>query len=173
MGAMDKLKEWGVLKPKEPRATTSAQPRKAPTQVHAQRPAIRANPAARPVGESELERRRAELARRFTDLQWDLGGVAYEMASRDHFRLDVLTRQAATLQEVDAELAEVERLLKLQSGGAAGSCEACGALYARGAGFCWHCGAALLSEAGRSPVPAPVNAPVATASSAAGGGEPT
>jgi hypothetical protein len=33
------------------------------------------------------------------------------MAIRDHFRLDVLVRRAAKLQERDAELAEVERLL--------------------------------------------------------------
>ena len=31
------------------------------------------------------------------------------MAIRDHFRLDVLVRRAAALQERDAELAEVER----------------------------------------------------------------
>jgi hypothetical protein len=35
------------------------------------------------------------------------------MAIRDHFRLDVLVRRAAKLQDRDAELAEVERLLRL------------------------------------------------------------
>ena len=44
------------------------------------------------------------------------------MAIRDHFRLDVLTRQAAKLQQVDAELGEVERMLKLDQAGAAGAC---------------------------------------------------
>ena len=33
------------------------------------------------------------------------------MAIRDHFRLDVLIPRAAALQERDAELGEVERLL--------------------------------------------------------------
>ena len=42
-------------------------------------------------------------------MQADLGGVFYEMAIRDHVRMDVLTRKAAELQRVDAELAQVER----------------------------------------------------------------
>ena len=62
---------------------------------------------------SELLRRRDELAREVTELHWDLGGLTYEMAIRDHFRLDVLVRRAAKLQDRDAELAEVERLLRL------------------------------------------------------------
>ncbi len=94
----------------------------------------------------ELERRREQLAAQLTELQWDLGGVAYEMAIRDHFRLDVLTRQAAKLQQVDAELAEVERLLRLDQAGAAGACGNCGALYARGAVFCWQCGKDLMPQ---------------------------
>jgi phosphatidylinositol-3-phosphatase len=59
----------------------------------------------------ELERRREELAGRVAELHWDLGGLAYEMAIRDHFRNDVLLRRAAELQELDTELAEVERQL--------------------------------------------------------------
>ena len=66
--------------------------------------------------------------------------MAYEMASRDHYRLDVLNKQAAKLQEVDAELGQIERLLKLGTAGAAGTCPACGSLQARGAVFCWQCG---------------------------------
>ncbi len=54
------------------------------------------------------------LAEQVTELHWDLGGLAYEMAIRDHFRLDVLVRRAAVLQERDAELAEVERMLRMQ-----------------------------------------------------------
>jgi hypothetical protein len=65
----------------------------------------------RAVDRSELRRHRDELAREVTELHWDLGGLTYEMAIRDHFRLDVLVRRAAKLQERDAELAEVERLL--------------------------------------------------------------
>ncbi len=62
-------------------------------------------------GRSELRRKRDALAGQVTELHWDLGGLAYEMAIRDHFRLDVLVRRAAVLQERDAELAEIERLL--------------------------------------------------------------
>jgi hypothetical protein len=101
----------------------------------------------RRVSSPELEARRVELARRFAELQWDLGGIAYEMASRDHFRLDVLARQAAKLQDAEAELAGVERMLRLEDAGAAGACANCGALYARGAAFCWQCGQGLI-EAG-------------------------
>ena len=55
------------------------------------------------------------------------------------------TRQAAKLQQVDAELAEVERMLKLDQAGAAGACGSCGALYARGSVFCWQCGKDLMA----------------------------
>lgn len=95
---------------------------------------------------SDLQQRRDRLARELVDLQWDLGGLTYEMASRDHFRLDVLTQQAAKLQQVDAELAEVERMLKLDQAGAAGACGSCGALYARGSVFCWQCGKDLMER---------------------------
>jgi hypothetical protein len=90
-----------------------------------------------------LEERRERAARELAEEQWDLGGLTYEMAIRDHFRLDVLTRKAARLQELDAQLAALERLLKLESEGAAGACRACGALHTRGASFCWQCGASL------------------------------
>ena len=66
--------------------------------------------------------------------------MAYEMASRDHYRLDVLNKQAAKLQQVDAELGQVERLLKMGETGTTGNCPSCGALQARGAVFCWQCG---------------------------------
>ncbi len=94
---------------------------------------------------------RARLAARFAELQWDLGGVVYEMAIRDHIRVDVLVARAADLQEVEAELAEAERLLRLDEAGAAGACPSCGSLYARGAAFCWHCGHQLLEQATSSP----------------------
>jgi hypothetical protein len=97
----------------------------------------------------ELLERRDELSRRFAELQWDIGGLAYEMAIRDHFRLEVIVRRAAELQEVDAELGEVERLLRLDDAAAAGSCSSCGALHSRGAVFCWACGANLIE---RTPV---------------------
>ena len=110
---------------------------------------VRSQPEVKAVGAAdptELEARRDRLAEELAELQWDLGGLAYEMAVRDHFRLDVLTRQAARLQTVDAELGEVERLLRLEQAGAAGSCSSCGALHGRGAVFCWQCGADLMTR---------------------------
>lgn len=92
----------------------------------------------------ELQARRDILARELAERQWDLGGLTYEMAIRDHFRLDVLVSKAAGLQEVDAELGEVERILTLHENGATGMCSACGAPHSRGAVFCWQCGAQLM-----------------------------
>lgn len=96
-----------------------------------------------PVTRPELSRQRDRLARQFAELQWDLGGIAYEMASRDHFRMEVLVKQAARLQEVDAQLGQVERVLSIEQEGAAGTCPNCGGLQARGAIFCWQCGKEL------------------------------
>jgi hypothetical protein len=95
----------------------------------------------------DLRRRRGELAERVAELTWDLGGLAYEMAIRDHYRLDVLARKAAELQQADAELDEVQRLLAGAEAGIHGQCRSCGAVHSRGAAFCWHCGASLLEEA--------------------------
>jgi hypothetical protein len=103
-------------------------------------------PAAEGDGRSDLSRRRDALAAEVTELHWDLGGLAYEMAVRDHFRLDVLLRRAAVLQERDAELAEVERLLRMEDSGTAGNCPQCAAPHSRGAVFCWQCGAALMQR---------------------------
>ncbi len=97
-------------------------------------------------GHSELRRKRDALAEQVTELHWDLGGLAYEMAIRDHFRLDVLVRRAAVLQERDAELAEVERLLRLEESASAGACPHCSAPHSRGALFCWQCGATLMER---------------------------
>ncbi len=99
-----------------------------------------------PAERSALQRRRDDLAAEVTELHWDLGGLAYEMAVRDHFRLDVLVRRAAALQERDAELAEVERLLRMESDGIAGSCPSCSAPHSRGAVYCWQCGATLMQR---------------------------
>ena len=99
-----------------------------------------------PNGRSELRLRRDALAAQVTELHWDLGGLAYEMAIRDHFRLDVLVRRAALLQERDAELAELERILRLEESASAGSCPGCGAPHSRGAAFCWQCGTTLMEH---------------------------
>ncbi len=113
-----------------------------------------------PASGSELRRTRDRLAEEVAKLQWDLGGLAYEMAIRDHFRPDVLMRRAATLQERDAELAEVERLLHAHETSVAGSCASCGAVRSRGAVFCWQCGAQLMerveAETGESELGRPV-----------------
>ena len=67
------------------------------------------------VGEAnpELRSQRDRLLEKFTIMQSDLGGAFYEMAIRDHVRMDVLTRKAAELQRVDAELLAVERMLEM------------------------------------------------------------
>jgi hypothetical protein len=100
-----------------------------------------------------LRQRRRELAGQVLELHWDLGGVAYEMAIRDHFRLDVLVRRAALLQERDSELAEVERLLRLEEGASAGVCPTCAAPHSRGALFCWQCGTTLMERAPSAAMP--------------------
>lgn len=84
---------------------------------------------------------REALARRVAEAQWDLGGLVYEMAARDHFRLDILTARAADLQDLDAELSTMDRALALDESGAGGNCPRCAALYVRGALFCSQCGA--------------------------------
>jgi hypothetical protein len=94
----------------------------------------------------DLERRRDELKVRVAELQWDLGGIVYEMAIRDHIRVEVLVRRAALLQDADAELAEVERILRMEQTGAGGSCAACGAPHSSGAVYCWQCGRPLLEQ---------------------------
>lgn len=96
---------------------------------------------------AELRNRRLQLAEQVAGLTWDLGGLTYEMAIRDHYRLDVLSRRAAKLQQADAELGEVERLLGAAEAGVHGQCRSCGAVHSRGAAYCWHCGAGLLQEA--------------------------
>ena len=95
---------------------------------------------------AELRARRNELAEQVAEMTWDLGGLTYEMAIRDHFRVDVLVRRAAELQSADAELGEVERLLAAADEGVGGACRSCGAPHSRGAAFCWKCGQPLMLE---------------------------
>jgi hypothetical protein len=100
-------------------------------------------PAADSGGSSELRAQRDRLLEKFTIMQADLGGAFYEMAIRDHVRIDVLTRKAAELQRVDAELLALERTLELQEVDAAGLCPGCGSPYAPAARFCPQCGQSL------------------------------
>ncbi len=94
----------------------------------------------------DVARRRDQLAERFAELQWDLGGLMYEMAIRDRIRIEVLVQHAAALQEVDAELSELQRILKMQETSAAGLCPSCEAPHSSGAAYCWQCGQALLRQ---------------------------
>lgn len=108
----------------------------------------RAKAAAAPAVDADrtvdLRRRRDQLSARMAELQWDLGGLVYEMAIRDSIRTDVIVQRAAALQDVDAELGEVERILRMEETGAAGECGTCGAPHSSGAVYCWQCGSTLL-----------------------------
>jgi hypothetical protein len=101
-------------------------------------------PAVDPDRTIDLRRRRDQLSTRMAELQWDLGGLVYEMAIRDSIRTDVILQRAAALQDVDAELGEVERILRMEETGAAGECKVCGAPHSSGAVYCWQCGSGLL-----------------------------
>jgi hypothetical protein len=108
---------------------------------------------------AELRARRDALAAEVAELTWDLGGLTYEMAIRDHFRLDVLIRRAAALQERDAELGEVERLLAAAQDGVTGACRSCGAPHSRGAGYCWKCGQPLMPQSTSAALIEPLGPP--------------
>ena len=94
----------------------------------------------------DLRHRRDQLRQRVAELQFDLGGLVYEMAIRDRVRVDVIVRRAATLQSADAELGEIERILHMEETSTAGSCSNCGAPHSSGAGYCWQCGQPLLEQ---------------------------
>src|ERR1700729_3868419 len=83
----------------------------------------------------DLKRRRDQLNARVAELQWDLGGLVYEMAIRDQIHVEVLVQRAAVLQEADAELGEIERILKLEETGMAGTCPNCGSPHTPRASF--------------------------------------
>ena len=93
-----------------------------------------------------LAQRRDELTAQFAELQCDLGGLTYEMAIRNHIRVEVLVAKAAILQDVDAELSEVERILHMEETGTAGACATCGSPHSSGAVYCWQCGQPLLEH---------------------------
>jgi len=94
----------------------------------------------------DLERRRDQLVAKVAELQWDLGGLVYEMAVRNRIEVEVLVKRAAALQDADAELSEVERIVRMEQTGTAGSCSSCGAPHSTGATFCWQCGQPLLQQ---------------------------
>jgi chorismate mutase len=102
--------------------------------------------ASQPDEMVDLMRRRDALTARVAELQWDLGGLVYEMAIRDQIRVDVIVKRAAALQEADAELNEIERIVRMEQTGTAGSCPSCGAPHSSGAVYCWQCGKSLLAQ---------------------------
>jgi hypothetical protein len=130
------------------------------------------SPAAKPAApvpekpnQKELVAQRDRLLEKFTVMQADLGGAFYEMAIRDHVRLDVLTRKAAELQRVDAELTAAERVLDIERSDAAGHCPNCGSPFMHGVRFCAQCGNPLSTSieaaptAATTPPAAPAEAP--------------
>jgi len=94
----------------------------------------------------DLERRRDQLVAKVAELQWDLGGLVYEMAIRNQVDVEVLVKRAVALQDADAELSEVERIVRMEQTGTAGACTSCGAPHSTGATFCWQCGQPLLAQ---------------------------
>jgi hypothetical protein len=127
--------------------------------ARAQAPAqAAAAPQARPAAQApsnpalggdllvDLERRRDQLIARVAELQWDLGGLTYEMAIRNRMQVEVLVKRAVVLQDADAELSEVERIIRSEETGTAGSCPGCSAPHSSGATFCWQCGKPLLEQ---------------------------
>lgn len=133
-----------IPKPRLPRRRTAA----APTQEQPAAPA-RPAPPSPAVGQEamvDLERRRDQLIARVAELQWDLGGLAYEMAVRNQMKVELLVKRAVALQDADAELAEVERIVRTEETGTAGACSNCGAPHSSGATYCWQCGQSLLQQ---------------------------
>jgi hypothetical protein len=108
-------------------------------------PAAPVRPEPKPEEDAELLAQRDRLLEKFTVMQADLGGAFYEMAIRDHVRMDVLTRKAAELQRVDADLLAVERMLELRRADAAGICPNCDSPYGPADRFCPQCGQSLVT----------------------------
>ena len=137
-----------ISKPRLPGRKKSAKAAPPPQAVAAQAAPSSAPPASA-VGQEvmvDLQRRRDQLIARVAELQWDLGGLAYEMAVRNQMKVDLLVKRAVALQDADAELAEVERIVRTEETGAAGACSRCGAPHSSGATYCWQCGQSLLEQ---------------------------
>jgi hypothetical protein len=141
MISMPKLPKLGRVRQvnagARPAASPNGQPAKAPAKP---------SPA---LGEEmivDLERRRDQLIARVAELQWDLGGLVYEMAIRNQIKVEVLVKRAVALQDADAELSEVERIVRMEETGTAGFCPGCKAPHSSGATYCWQCGKPLLEQ---------------------------
>lgn len=133
--------------------TRSAPPASAPTPASGPTATTRVAPAqpapapgvAPQDGRLDLPARREQLAGRYAELQSDLGGLVYEMAIRDSFRLDLVVRKAAELQAVDTELSAVEQQLGVAPPQPGGTCPSCGSAVSPGARFCARCGSTVAS----------------------------
>jgi hypothetical protein len=112
-------------------------PARAPDAVVNAAPGVNGGGAA--SADLDLIAQRDRLVERFAIMQSELGGLFYEMAIRDHVRMEVLIPKAAELQRVDAELGQLERMIESGVSSVGGNCPACGALYPRGAAFCAQC----------------------------------
>jgi hypothetical protein len=133
------------LKPSKRKRSASAAPVAPPAAV-ADAPSNALNAAYGKEFVVDLKRRRDQLVARVAELQWDLGGLVYEMAIRNSIRVEVMVKRAVVLQDADAELNEVERILRMEESATAGSCGSCGAPHSSGATFCWQCGKPLLEQ---------------------------
>lgn len=122
-------------------------------------PAKEAPPEPPKTERKVLVAQRDRLLEKFTVMQADLGGAFYEMAIRDHVRLDVLTRKAAELQRVDAELTALDRQLEVERSDAAGHCPNCGSPFRHGVRFCDQCGNSLSASVEAAPTRASDSAP--------------
>jgi uncharacterized OB-fold protein len=68
------------------------------------------------------------------------------MIVRNSIDVEVIVKRAVPLQDADAELSEVERILRMEQTGTAGVCGSCGAPHSSGATFCWQCGKPILAQ---------------------------
>ena len=96
---------WPFVSGSSPRRSdgdSAGSRRELPAACRAHRRAAKARSTSTPARQAHA---------RVVELQWDLGGLVYEMAIRNRIRVDVLVQRAAVLQDTDAELAEVERIL--------------------------------------------------------------
>ena len=130
-------------------SSAPAQNPSSPAASAAGAPPVAPPPPGTPPTESQvidLERRRDTLKARVAEMQWDLGGLVYEMAIRDRIHIDVLVKRAALLQDADSELSEIERILRLEHSATAGVCVSCAAPHSTGASYCWQCGQPILQQ---------------------------
>jgi predicted RNA-binding Zn-ribbon protein involved in translation (DUF1610 family) len=114
--------------------------------------AASAGPVAPEPAVLDLQRRRDQLHAQVAELQWDLGGIVYEMAVRNHIRVDVIVKKSAELQAVDSELQEIDRILAAEQTSTAGICPNCGAPHSSGAAFCWQCGQQIMRQVDTSAI---------------------